>query len=234
MAKDPAVLWYTSDFLTGTNHFTNEEIGLYARLLALQHQQGHLSEEFINRIAGKRFPKIWPVVKSKFSIDNEGNFFNERMEKEIEKRKEHSRKQKEKVVKRWNNRGNTVVLPLENENENENQGRKEEGVGETIEGKMERFELREDLPLPAIQLEMIERNQFTCTGKRNTDFIAGQWKVFIFERMYEKPQKYYANMSDLAQHFVNWMREKFPKPEKQSFQQGFGKPGSITGNKMVL
>ena len=45
MAKDPAVLFYTSDFLSGTFTMTNEQVGMYIRLLCLQHQKGKLSEK---------------------------------------------------------------------------------------------------------------------------------------------------------------------------------------------
>jgi uncharacterized protein YdaU (DUF1376 family) len=120
MAKDPSVLWYTSDFLTGTGHFTHEELGFYTRLLAYQHQQGHLSIEFIQRLAGRKFEKLWSVVKSKFSQGTDSKFFNERMDKEIEKRKAYSTKQKENAAMRWHKVGNAVGMPLENANENEN------------------------------------------------------------------------------------------------------------------
>jgi uncharacterized protein YdaU (DUF1376 family) len=40
MAKDPAFLFYPSDFLTGTMFMNNEQIGIYIRLLCSQHQHG--------------------------------------------------------------------------------------------------------------------------------------------------------------------------------------------------
>ena len=45
MAKDPAVLFYTSDFLTGTLTMSDEQVGKYIRLLCLQHQKGKLSKK---------------------------------------------------------------------------------------------------------------------------------------------------------------------------------------------
>ena len=45
MSKDPAVLFYTSDFLTGTMTMTNDQVGMYIRLLCLQHQKNFLSEK---------------------------------------------------------------------------------------------------------------------------------------------------------------------------------------------
>jgi DnaD/phage-associated family protein len=117
VAKDPAFLFYSNDFLTGTFTMTDKQVGQYIRLMCLQHQQGHLSEEKMLSVCKKRDPDIW----SKFRQDESGLYFNQRLEQEIEKRNAHCDKQKQKVMKRWNkdgiNSGNTVVLPLENENE---------------------------------------------------------------------------------------------------------------------
>lgn len=83
MAKDPAILFYTSDFLTGTAFFTDEQRGQYIRLLCEQHQNGHIPE---NHMVSICFSLASPVVK-KFSKDSDGNYYNERMEEEIEKRR---------------------------------------------------------------------------------------------------------------------------------------------------
>ena len=45
MAKDPAFLFYTSDFLTGTMFMTNEQVGIYIRLLCSQHQHGGIIDK---------------------------------------------------------------------------------------------------------------------------------------------------------------------------------------------
>ena len=43
--KDPAFLFYSGDFLSGTMLMSDEEVGQYIRLLCLQHQKGHLREK---------------------------------------------------------------------------------------------------------------------------------------------------------------------------------------------
>jgi hypothetical protein len=80
--KDPAVLFYTKDFLTGTAFFSDAERGQYIRLLCEQHQNGHIPE---NHMVSVCFSLASPVVK-KFIIDSDGNYYNERMEEEIIKR----------------------------------------------------------------------------------------------------------------------------------------------------
>ena len=82
MAKDPAVLFYTGDFLTGTSFFTDEQRGQYIRLLCEQHQLGHIPENHMLSIC---LTLANPVAK-KFIQDADGNYYNERMEEEITKR----------------------------------------------------------------------------------------------------------------------------------------------------
>ena len=52
--KNPAFLFYTSDFITGTLFMNNEEVGAYIRVLCMQHQKGHLTEEEIKNICKKK------------------------------------------------------------------------------------------------------------------------------------------------------------------------------------
>jgi uncharacterized phage protein (TIGR02220 family) len=81
--KDPAVLFYTSDFLSGVMGLTMEERGQYITLLCLQHQQGPLTEKQIRLSVGE----ISEDLRSKFSIDKDGRLYNERMADESEKRR---------------------------------------------------------------------------------------------------------------------------------------------------
>ena len=43
MSKDPAILFYTGDFITGTLTMTDDQRGKYILLLCLQHQKGRLT-----------------------------------------------------------------------------------------------------------------------------------------------------------------------------------------------
>ena len=84
--KDPAFLFYSSDFLSGTMLMSDEEIGQYIKLLCLQHQKGHLKEKDILNICHSYNEDIF----SKFKKDEEGNYYNERLEYEANKRKAYS------------------------------------------------------------------------------------------------------------------------------------------------
>lgn len=80
--RDPAVLFYSSDFLTGCASLTMEERGQYITLLCLEHQLGRLSEKTIRLSVGS----ISVDVLEKFKQDENGLLYNERLEIEIEKR----------------------------------------------------------------------------------------------------------------------------------------------------
>jgi hypothetical protein len=105
--KDPAFLFYSSDFLSGTMLMSDEDVGKYIRLLCLQHQKGHLNEKEILKIC-KEFNED---IFSKFKKDEEGKYFNERLEEEANKRKAYSesrRNNRNKV-----NNSNTCVYLIQ-------------------------------------------------------------------------------------------------------------------------
>ncbi|QIK70864.1 YdaU family protein [Erysipelothrix sp. HDW6C] len=88
--KDPAFLMYSSDFLTGTYMMTMEERGQYITLMCLQHQKGRLAKGDIDRAV----PNVSDYVMENFITDDKGSYYNQRLEKEIDKRKRHSQKQR--------------------------------------------------------------------------------------------------------------------------------------------
>lgn len=84
--KDPAFLFYSSDFLTGTVTLTNEQTGKYIKLLCMQHQKGHLTEKDMLKICNTYDEDVY----DKFVKDNDGKFYNKRLETEVNKRKAYS------------------------------------------------------------------------------------------------------------------------------------------------
>ena len=121
--KDPAFLFYTADFYAGVSDLTMEERGQYITLLCLQHLKGHLSKKNMQIAVGS----VSSDVLAKFTKDQDGLYYNERLEIEANKRKSYCEKQAENIKKRWE-KGNTVVdtvvlptnIPSENENINVN------------------------------------------------------------------------------------------------------------------
>ncbi len=117
MSKDPAFLFYSSDFLTGTMIMSDAEVGQYIRLICFQHQHGHFDADVMRRLCGG-IPTA--LLAAKFKTDDDGLFFNQRLEDEVIKRKTHSEKQKANANMRWHKTGIATAMPLEDENVNEN------------------------------------------------------------------------------------------------------------------
>lgn len=122
MAKDPAFLFYTNDFISGTQFFTDEQVGIYIRLLCAMHQHGRLNEKQVLMIS-KTYDND---IMSKFEKDSEGKYFNSRLEEEISKRNKYTESRrnnrlkkdtKEDIKEHMNNHMNEH---MENENEIEN------------------------------------------------------------------------------------------------------------------
>lgn len=141
--KDPAFLFYSGDFLSGTMLMSNEEVGIYIKLLCLQHQQGHIEEADMLSLGATS--KIF----NKFQKDDEGKYFNKRLEAEVSKRKAYSesrrnnRKKKEEnnilqtYEKDMKNICNSYVEHMENENINKNiDNRKKDSKGKKEEEKI--------------------------------------------------------------------------------------------------
>lgn len=134
MAKDPAVLFYTSDFLSGVIDLDMAERGQYITLLCAQHQKGHLSEKTIRLLVGS----VSVSVLQKFKQDEDGLYFNERMEMEANKRKQfiESRQVNGKKGGRPKNHMDNLMdnhkanlMENENENDNENDNINYRGIG---------------------------------------------------------------------------------------------------------
>ena len=125
--KDPAFLFYSSDFLNGVVDLTMEERGQYITLLCLNHQKGELTEKTIRLSVGS----VSVDVLSKFSKKENGNFFNARLDEEIEKRKLFTESRRNNGLKGGRPRKNKKPLGfakdnlMEDENENVNEDNNE-------------------------------------------------------------------------------------------------------------
>lgn len=234
MAKDPAVLWYTSDFLTGTAHFKDDELGLYTRLLAYQHQQGRLSMDFIQRSCKGNFDRKWSIVKEKFLVDAAGMYYNERMENEILRRQKSSIKQADRVEKRWEKyrqekyRGNTESIQdtgntfLETVNETETVKGKE-GAGE--KGRWNSKPSDQEMILEPMEVQMtvefIHRlKKLLLTEQQVNDM----WAAFKIQNF--TGAKYYQTRADCLQHFRNWLKGQKDYGTHQQSTDSSGKPGT--------
>lgn len=86
MAKDPAFLFYPNDYIGGTMGMTFEEKGAYMELLMMQFNRGHMTSHMIGQTIGQ----LWDTIQVKFKQDDQGLWFNERLEVEQGKRRKYT------------------------------------------------------------------------------------------------------------------------------------------------
>ena len=125
--KDPAVLFYTSDFLSGTTFMPDDQKGRYITLLCLQHQHGRFTHEDFFAVAKETDTKLI----EKFDIDDDGLYFNARMETEATKRRRYSDSRRRNRMSKTQEKdvsehmSNDMKAHMGNENENRNLYKKE-------------------------------------------------------------------------------------------------------------
>jgi hypothetical protein len=142
MAKDPAFLFYSSDFITGVAFMSDEQVGKYIRLLCMQHLHGRLSEKHMMHICRTYDADIF----AKFKKDDSGLYYNQRVEDEINKRKNFSESRKANRISKKQHISSTYVQSydqhMENENENENiNENKDESKNENVKAAKPKIEI---------------------------------------------------------------------------------------------
>jgi uncharacterized protein YdaU (DUF1376 family) len=128
MTKDPAFLFYSSDFLTGTMFMTNEQIGIYIRLLCSQHQHGGI----IDKISFNSMVGTNEIVKLKF-VESELGFYNIRLMEVMELRNKKSNNISDAVKSIWEKRKNGIPLkkngiPLKSQKDSKGKLKKNDGI----------------------------------------------------------------------------------------------------------
>jgi uncharacterized protein YdaU (DUF1376 family) len=98
MSKDPAFLFYSKDWLTGTADLMPEEKGVYIDLLAHQQQHGILpkdTERLARMVAlsHDEFLKIWGKIEDNF-IHMNGGLINLKLYQLIQERKKGAKKKR--------------------------------------------------------------------------------------------------------------------------------------------
>jgi len=199
MAKDPAFLFYPSDFLTGVTFLTDEEVGKYIRLLCLMHQHGRLDEESISKAIGLVSVKL----RSKFSIDENGLWFNARLESETEKRAKftESRRNNGLLGGRGKKKDKAIGLAngkaTENLSINENENINKDVIVINNKGANEKFSimlLESENVFTTIQFQ-------TKLNKNDTQDL-----VNMFVAQINSTNELHNNYSDYASHCINWCK----------------------------
>ena len=99
MAKDPAILFYSADFLMQSSNLTMEERGIYITFLCLQHQIGHLDAKTISLQFNQN--QLTEDILKLLECDDDGKLYSIWLDEIIAKRKAYSES------RRTNRRGKT-------------------------------------------------------------------------------------------------------------------------------
>lgn len=132
MNKPPAFQFYAQDFLTGVMYLTNEEVGIYIKMLAKQWTDGKIPKKRLGLFLGYEWDNLSEELKCKF-IDKGEYVINERLEVEREKKNIFLKKQQMNGKKggrppksvNLKNPKETQINPLEEEEEIEKEKEKE-------------------------------------------------------------------------------------------------------------
>lgn len=119
---------------------TFEQKGAYMDLLMMQFNRGHMTSHMIGQVLGQNGGQIWDVVKSKFKKDEEGMYYNERLEIEQLKRKSFTdsrvnnkkgnNQYTKKVGHMTTHMTSHMIGHMENENINRNINKRKRVIGE--------------------------------------------------------------------------------------------------------
>jgi hypothetical protein len=183
MAKDPAFLFYSSDFLNGVADLTMDERGQFITLLCLQHQKGTLTDKTIRLSLGS----VSVDVLSKFIKDKDGNFFNERLQEEIEKRIQFTESRRNNGSKGGRPKNNTKPIGLakhnlmEDVNENENEDINTNVNKEKVELPFESYQFKDAWE----QFKFYKKKEFKFTYKTKQSEIAALKELLTLSKGYE-------------------------------------------------
>jgi uncharacterized protein YdaU (DUF1376 family) len=207
MAKDPALLFYTSDFLTETFFMSNEEKGQYITLICLQHQFGYLSKNDLTKIVNPASEK----VLEKF-VEIDGKFYNLKTKEEAERRRAYSESRKKNRQKTDNqSNGKNISKSYEKHMETETVTitdtltNKEGGMGGDFETQKKYFLNDDAWKYKLCSAKNISKNE-----------IEQLMEIFITD--IELKQDFKSN-KELKSHFTNWFNLKKKEHEKRNFNQ---------------
>ncbi len=190
MAKDPAFLFYSQDFIVGVQTMDFEDRGKYITLLALMHQQGRMSEKTIRFLIGN----ISDNLKSKFLVDNNGLWYNKRLEEEAEIRRKFAESRRKNGSKGGRPKKNSIPSVLATENHmvnhmgNENEDENEDVVKRFIPPTLTQVESyckeRQNNVIPQRFIDYYEAKGWMIGKNKMKDFKAA---IRTWERNEKQP-----------------------------------------------
>ena len=220
MAKDPAFLFYPNDYIGGTMGMTFEEKGAYIELLMLQFNRGHMTTHMIGQCVGQ----IWDKIKSKFIQDENGLWYNERLDLEKKRRSQYTksrnnnREGKNQHTKSKEVGHMTTHMTGHMENENENVNKDNNSI---IEKKIGFFKQDDFQELPEqYERSIIEQMKIQKQTTIEKNVVISMWEIFKTQNL--TGDKHYNNRNEVYRHFTNWIKtQKFESNGKPANEKRF-------------
>jgi DnaD/phage-associated family protein len=189
--KNPAVLWYPSDFISSTIFWNNEQCGAYIRLLNYQFTVGHLTKEQIEQITTDE------VVIKKFIQDEEGLYYNQRMEKEIEKRSKYC-ESRGKNRNKVDNDNTCIYLMIDKINNYTK-------IGSSNHPERRLLEVQKYYKNKSIELYAYCENKPQKLEKELHDKYKDKWCFDEWYNLSKKDQEEIIKNNDMTNHMINDM-----------------------------
>jgi uncharacterized protein YdaU (DUF1376 family) len=220
--KDPAFLFYPNDWIGGTMGMTFEEKGAYMEVLMLQFNRGHMTTHMVGQLVGQ----LWLNVEAKFRQDDEGLWYNERLEEEQEKRQTFTKSRNNNLSGKNQHSlkpvfdGGHTTSHMEDEDEDVNK----EMISNNI--------LYKDTLLKNKEWIKSISNQFK---KTETEVLL---KMETFFDHLTTEFKVHPSMNEYSKHFKNWLPKNTTEngntnsKSKQNTNQGY-KPASVDREKLI-
>lgn len=227
MAKDPAFLFYPNDWIGGTMGMNFEEKGAYMELLMLQFNRGHMTTHMIGQTVGQ----IWDKIKDKFIQDENGLWFNQRLEFEKNKRKAFADSRRNNISgkNQYSNVGHKkghinghkvghmtshMIGHMENGNVNENINEKESIKQAISKNKIEMPEISEMLNFAKSEIEKLgyEFSKFEYPMKSKIE----TWQENGWKDGHNKPIK---NWKSKIKNIIPFLKP-MAAPQNQILEKG--------------
>lgn len=152
---------------------SNEQIGIYIKLLCSQHQHGGLIDKVtFNNLVGEHH-----VLRSKF-VESENGFYNERLATEVEKRNTKSANMSETAKKVWNER--KIQL--------HNKSKKEVNDKHTKVNKKDTFAMQTEIEnVNENRIEIISKNELLLPF--NSEVFKKTWESLLTQKKWKNKSR---------------------------------------------
>jgi hypothetical protein len=231
MSKDPAFLFYSNDFYSGTRTMLPEERACYIDLLIYQHQIGTIPldlKRVLMYCSGINEAMLIATLEAKF-IKSDDGWHNEKLAQVIEERKTFTSKQSiNGTVGQFWKKAKALLTPEKYDKIKTFYSKKS---NEIIHKEIVEKDLKNDVNIEAMLKAMLKQleneNEIIIPLDNNSSFketllknenwknsISSEFKISIaevelklgiFEKHLFDEQKFHPNLNEFAKHFKNWV-----------------------------